>query len=161
MQRTVPPAGYNSDFALWAQSQAAALRERRFHDLDLSNLIEEIDDLSKRDRDAIRSRMTTIALHLLKLHHQPERASRSWLGTIVSRSTRIRRLIDGSPSLRHELLDYAPPMPMRDRRRVPRRASRSRPSPNRRRPSLSPPCERHWPAKTSAARLVQAKRKRR
>lgn len=106
MQRTVPPAGYNSDFALWAQSQAAALRERRFHDLDLSNLIEEIDDLSKRDRDAIRSRMTTIALHLLKLHHQPERASRSWLGTIVSRSTRIRRLIDGSPSLRHELLDY-------------------------------------------------------
>jgi hypothetical protein len=106
MQRTAAPAGYETDFALWAQSQATALRERRFDDLDLSNLIEEIDDLSKRDRDAIRSRMTTLAFHLLKLHYQPERASGSWLGTIVSRATRIRRLIDGSPSLRVELLDY-------------------------------------------------------
>jgi hypothetical protein len=103
MQRTAP-AGYETDFALWAQSQATALRERRFDDLDLSNLIEEIDDLSKRDRDAIRARMTTLAFHLLKLY-QPEGASGSWLGTIVSRATRIRRLIDASPSLRQELLD--------------------------------------------------------
>jgi len=106
MQRTSPATGYETDFALWAQSQATALRERRFDDLDLSNLIEEIDDLSKRDRDAIRARMTTLAFHLLKLHYQPERASGSWLGTIVSRATRIRRLIEDSPSLRHELLDY-------------------------------------------------------
>jgi hypothetical protein len=106
MQRTAPTAGYESDFALWAQSQATALRERRFDDLDLPNLIEEVHDLSKRDRDAIRSRMTTLVVHLLKLRYQPERASGSWLGTIVSRATRIRRLIEQSPSLGHELLDY-------------------------------------------------------
>jgi hypothetical protein len=105
MQRTAP-TGYDDDFALWAEEQAVALREGRFTELDLPHLLEEIDDLSKRNRDAIRSRMTTLAFHLLKLHHQAEQASGSWLGTIISRATRIRRLIDGSPSLRHELLDY-------------------------------------------------------
>jgi hypothetical protein len=106
-QRTaVPSTAYESDFARWAEAQAAALREGRFADLDLANLTEEIDDLSNRKRDAIRSRMTTIAFHLLKLHYQPEQASRSWLGTIVSRAARIRRLLGESPSLRHELLDF-------------------------------------------------------
>jgi hypothetical protein len=33
----------------------------------------------------------------LKLEHQPEHASRSWLGTIVSRANRIRRILRRSP----------------------------------------------------------------
>jgi hypothetical protein len=56
MQRTAP-AGYDTDFALWAKSQATALRERRFDDLDLANLIEEIDDLSQSDRHQLLSRL--------------------------------------------------------------------------------------------------------
>src|SRR5450631_2923284 len=99
MQRTAP-AGYDDDFALWAEEQAAALREGRFSELDMPHLLEEIDDLSNRKRDALLSRMTTLAFHLLKLHYQPEQASGSWLGTIISRATRIRRLIEASPSLR-------------------------------------------------------------
>jgi hypothetical protein len=102
MQRTAP-AGYDTDFALWAESQATALRERRFDDLDLANLIEEIDALSRSDRNRLQSRLTKLAFHLLKLQHQPDRASRSWLRTIVEQSARIRRLLKNSPSVRPAL----------------------------------------------------------
>jgi hypothetical protein len=102
MQRTAP-AGYDSDFTLWAESQAAALREGRFADLDMPHLLEEIDDLSNRKRDELLSRLTRLSMHLLKLQHQPERASRSWRGTVVEQATRTRRVLKGSPSLRPEM----------------------------------------------------------
>jgi hypothetical protein len=38
MQRTAR-AGYDSDFTLWAEEQAAALREGRFADLDMPHLL--------------------------------------------------------------------------------------------------------------------------
>lgn len=57
MQRTAP-ASYDDDFALWAEEQAAALREGRFTELDLPRLLEEIDDLSGSIRREIRSRQS-------------------------------------------------------------------------------------------------------
>jgi hypothetical protein len=57
-QRTAAPSSaYESDFAQWAETQATALREGRFADLDVTNLTEEIDDPSNRKRDIVRSRL--------------------------------------------------------------------------------------------------------
>jgi len=98
MRKTVP-AGYDADFALWAESQAAALREGRFLDLDVTNLAEEVEDLARRDRHKLRSRLTVLAVHVLKLIYQPERASNSWRGTIVEQATKIQALLEESPSL--------------------------------------------------------------
>jgi hypothetical protein len=56
--RRAAPAGYDDDFALWAEEQAAALREGRFTELDLPRLLEEIDDLSGSIRREIRSRQS-------------------------------------------------------------------------------------------------------
>jgi hypothetical protein len=104
MRKTAAPAGYDADFALWAESQAAALRDGRFEDLDVPNLAEEVEALARRDRRELRSRLTELALHLLKLQYQPGRASGSWCSTILEQATRIKELLDESPSL-------APSMP--------------------------------------------------
>jgi hypothetical protein len=100
MQQLTETAGYDTDFALWAETQAAALRERRFDDLDLENLSEEIDSLSRSDRREIRNRLTQLCFHLLKWLHQPEQTSGSWSGSIIEQSTGIRVLTEDSPSLR-------------------------------------------------------------
>jgi hypothetical protein len=100
-------AEYDTDFALWAEMQAAALRERRFEDLDLANLIEEVDDLSNRKRDALFSRLVKLQFHLLKLKYQPGQASASWRGTIREQARKIRRLLKTSPSLRRELPGFS------------------------------------------------------
>lgn len=99
-------ASYDEDFALWAETQAAALREGRFADLDLENLGEEIDSLSRSDRRELLHRLTQLALHLLKWQHQPELAGGSWRGSIIEQSTVIRALLDDSPSLKGLLEEY-------------------------------------------------------
>jgi hypothetical protein len=50
--------GYDTDFALWVEDQVAALRAGRFGDLDVTNLVEELESLSKRDRNEVLSRLT-------------------------------------------------------------------------------------------------------
>jgi hypothetical protein len=105
MQQRTPAAAtdYDGDFARWAEAQAAALREGRFADLDLAKLTEEIEDLSNRKQDEIRSRLKQIAAHILKFQYQPERATPSWRETIVEQADAIEDVFDDSPSLRREL----------------------------------------------------------
>ena len=98
-QTTVP---YKTDFALWLTTQAAALREGRFGDLDAANIAEELDSLGNSDRREIRSRLKQVAAQLLKYQYQPERAT-SWRSTIVVQVSDIEDVFEDSPSLRREL----------------------------------------------------------
>jgi hypothetical protein len=90
---------YEEDFFVWARNQAELLRDKRFDELDLANLIEEVEDLAGSLKSAVRSRATTIMEHLLKLQHSPAQNPRlAWRATI--RTQRTRLLNDLTPSLR-------------------------------------------------------------
>jgi hypothetical protein len=111
-----PPARlYEEDFHEWALEQARLLRERRFEELDLDNLIEEVDDLARRDLQSVRSRVRTIIEHLLKLEHSPAaEPRRGWDQTIVSQR---RDLLDElTPSLRAHVEAELPKLYDRTRR---------------------------------------------
>jgi hypothetical protein len=89
-----PPASdlYEADFPLWAERQAALLRARRFDELDLDNLIEEVEDLSRRERDTVESHAETILEHLLKLAHSPAtRPRRGWSVTVDKQRAKLGR----------------------------------------------------------------------
>ena len=73
---------YERDGYAWAEREAALLRERRFADIDLANIIEEIETVGRSERRAIVSSYRLIQMHLLKWQFQPERRSRSWRNTI-------------------------------------------------------------------------------
>jgi hypothetical protein len=94
---------YDTDFVRWTEEQAAALRRGRFDALDLENLAEEIESLGKTDRRRLKSRLTVLAMHLLKWSYQPERRSGSWESTIRTQRAEIRQLLDDSPNLRREI----------------------------------------------------------
>ena len=68
-------AGYDEDFFLWTQGQAALLRDAAARGLDvpfdLANLAEEIESLGRRDRRGVGNRVARIIEHLLKLQHSP------------------------------------------------------------------------------------------
>jgi hypothetical protein len=92
--------GYDDDFSAWAIRQAELLAARRFGELDLPNLIEEIEELSKAEKREIASRLGILLAHLLKFQYQPKERSRSWTATILEARARIARRIQDSPSLR-------------------------------------------------------------
>lgn len=103
-RRSTPTTLYDADFAMWAKSQTDALRDRRWHDVDVEHLIEEIDDLASRDRRELSSRTSTLIMPLLKVEFQPARgASRSWCSTIDEQAEEIRELLADMPSRRREI----------------------------------------------------------
>ena len=105
-------ASYEQDFGLWAEQMANLLASGRFSELDIENLVEEVRDLSKRERDRLLSSLRLILHHLLKWDYQPTRRcqrhasrTRSWLGTIQRERANIRLYLDDSPSLKQYLTD--------------------------------------------------------
>lgn len=77
----------------------------RLAELDIENLVEEARDLSKREQDRLLSSLRVIAHHLLKWDYQPQKRSRSWLGTIQREKANIQDYLNDSPSLRRYLTD--------------------------------------------------------
>ena len=77
---------YDDDFYAWTQRQAAVLREMPATDnrFDREHVAEEIEDLGKSERDALRSQIRRIIEHLLKLAHSPAAQPRfTWMETII------------------------------------------------------------------------------
>jgi hypothetical protein len=104
---------YDEDFVRWTEEQAAALRRakslpargtgRSNLPLDWENLAEEIESLGKSDRRELRSQITRILRHLLKLEFSPAAELRAgWRARIDEARTEIEGLLEDSPSLRRE-----------------------------------------------------------
>jgi hypothetical protein len=97
---------YDTDFDAWAQAQAAALRAKDWTALDVEHLAEEIEELRKSERRAVRSHLGLLWLHLLKWAYQPqerEHYGASWQATIAYTRAFIERSLEDSPSLKPEL----------------------------------------------------------
>jgi len=92
---------YAIDFNLWAQQTALLVREQRWQEIDLEHLVEELEDVSKREKRAIASQLIRLLLHLLKWHYQPQRRSDSWLDSITDARIQIELTVQESPSLKH------------------------------------------------------------
>jgi hypothetical protein len=91
---------YEADFYAWTQEQARLLRERRWNDLDLENLVDEVEGVGRSDKRQIESRLEILIAHLLKWKYQPGGRGISWTSTIFEQRHRIARLVEESPSLR-------------------------------------------------------------
>jgi hypothetical protein len=91
---------YDEDFAEWSAHTAQLLRAGQYDQLDIENLAEEIEDLGKSERSAVRSHLNRLLLHKIKQIIQPERDCASWQVSIVSARQAILEGIEASPSLR-------------------------------------------------------------
>lgn len=97
---TRQPAAYDDDLFRWATEQAGLLRQGRFAEADLANIVEEIETLGRSEKRALESAYRLICLHLLKMLFQPDRATRSWLNTVVRERNTAEVVLRDSPSLK-------------------------------------------------------------
>src|SRR4051794_15870433 len=98
---------YDTDVLLWSEHQADLLRRRAAGqlvndaDLDWSNIAEEIEALGRSERSSLRSKITIIIGHLIKLQASPAADPRpGWKITIIHARGDIAELLEDSPSLR-------------------------------------------------------------
>jgi hypothetical protein len=91
---------YDRDVILWSEEQARLLRARRFSELDLEHLADEIEDVGKSEKRELASRMAVLLAHLLNWRSQPESRSKSSGATIAIQRKRIALVLKETPSLR-------------------------------------------------------------
>jgi hypothetical protein len=58
---------YDSDYYEWARETADALRRGEFSTLDIASLVEEVEDLGKRERAALESRLAVLLAALAQV----------------------------------------------------------------------------------------------
>jgi Domain of unknown function DUF29 len=97
------PALYDTDYVAWLAEQVAHLRAGRFAALDVENLAEELESLMKSERRQLENRLEVLIHHLLKWDYQPDQRANRWRATVQEQRTRIRRLLQDSPSLKREI----------------------------------------------------------
>jgi Domain of unknown function DUF29 len=98
---TVPKSpSYEKDGYGWAMAQAKLLREGRFEEIDLENIIEEIECVGKRERSEYGSHLIRILTHMIKWEVQPERRGMSWWLSIVNGRDEAERCLLENPSLK-------------------------------------------------------------
>jgi len=91
---------YQRDIHAWTRQTAELLKQRRFRDLDIEHLIEELESMGRRDRQELVSRLKILLGHLLKWQYQPAHRCGSWRGSILEQRLRIRDLLQDCPSLK-------------------------------------------------------------
>lgn len=84
----------------WIAVTVERLRHQNFEQVDWANLIEEIEDIGKRERRSLKSNLIVLLLHLLKWPYQPTQSTGSWAGSIVEHRRRIEEALKDSPSLK-------------------------------------------------------------
>jgi hypothetical protein len=99
---------YEQDYNQWVELTVRQIQEKKFEGVDWENSIEEVADLSKREISKLKSLLTRLWEHLLKLGYwQSEREYNQghWKGEIRNLRKQIEDILKTSPSLKPYLLD--------------------------------------------------------
>ena len=96
---------YDRDFYAWTLEQAALLREGRFAEADVANIVEEIETMGRSEKRELVNRLVVLLKHLVKWEFQPKRRSKSWRLTIKDQRLELETLLADNPSLRPILFE--------------------------------------------------------
>ncbi|MEO5932501.1 MAG: DUF29 domain-containing protein [Duganella sp.] len=97
---------HEADFLVWTSTQIELLRAKRFDQLDLENIIEELESMARAEKHQLEHRIERLITHLLKCKLQPDQISGSWLGMIREQRHRIAKLLKAMPSMKPLLDQY-------------------------------------------------------
>ena len=92
---------YRTDFHAWAIANAELLKNHKYMEIDLPNLVEELESMGRQERRKLLSHLKLLFLHLLKWQFQPEmNLGSSWGRSIKINRIEVKRQIKENPSLR-------------------------------------------------------------
>ena len=90
---------YETDDYLWLLETIDLLKQGRFDEVDLENLIEELEDLGSEKKNAVESLLEQVIRHLLLLQYWIEENETNryhWQAEIVSFRNQLKRRLTGN-----------------------------------------------------------------
>src|SRR5579864_9147671 len=83
---------YEADETAWLEEMSRLIAEGRREELDYDNLKEYLNDMARRDKREVMSRLGILIFHVLKWECQPDLRSRSWSATIANQRRELQEL---------------------------------------------------------------------
>ncbi|MTJ50834.1 DUF29 domain-containing protein [Dolichospermum sp. UHCC 0259] len=99
---------YDQDYYLWLRTTINQLRTGQFSAVDLENLLEELETISRSQKRTITNLLIKLFVHLLKLKYwdkERERNQGHWKGEIRTFRIQIKDELKDSPSLKPYILE--------------------------------------------------------
>ncbi|MBW4641628.1 MAG: DUF29 domain-containing protein [Goleter apudmare HA4340-LM2] len=99
---------YDQDLQYWIAQTIQQLRNREFESIDIEHLIEELVDLGRAEKNALKSNLTILLAHLLKLMVQydiPDTMKGSWYASVLEHRQRVMNNLLDTPSLKSFLVE--------------------------------------------------------
>ncbi len=93
------PSLYDKDFYAWLFETADLLRQGRYTEVDVTHVVEELEDMGRCERRAVENHIRNVVLHLLKWQYQPAKRGASWRKSIRNGRIEIQELLKDSSSL--------------------------------------------------------------
>ncbi len=93
---------YEKDFYLWVIENLKLLKNKEYEFVDWENLLEEIEDMAKRELRSLISLMAVIMEHIYKWENYRKSAymGGGWKKSIINARTEMIKLFKDAPSLR-------------------------------------------------------------
>jgi len=102
---------YESDYHLWVVETVKKLQNREWDSIDWEDLIDEVSDLSRREKQKLRSLLKRLVEHLLKLKYwtsQVKDNQTHWKREILNFRQQLQEILADSPSLKPYLKEVYP-----------------------------------------------------
>jgi len=102
---------YETDYHLWVVETVKQLQNGDFDSIDWENLIDEVSDLSRREKKKLKSLLKKLIEHLLKLKYWQSEQRRNqghWQAEITNFRQLIGDELEDSPSLKPYLQQIYP-----------------------------------------------------
>lgn len=94
---------YDKDFYAWALHNAELIRQRKFSEVDIEHVAEEIESMGKSEKRELINRLAVLIAHLLKWKFQSAKRGNSSRYTIKEQRIQLDDLLGESPSLKNTL----------------------------------------------------------
>ncbi len=99
---------YEQNFQQWVEQHITFLKTGRLQELDIEHLIEELENMARRDKHELINHLIILLAHLLKWEFQLQQLSemwgafegKSWRNTILEQRAQINRQLAFTPSLK-------------------------------------------------------------
>ncbi len=105
---------YDKDFNLWIEDQKESLSTKKFDNLDIKNLIEELDGMAKRDFREMTALLKNLISNILEFNYRKDLKNTTSMDDniistcsshLVSYREEILAILEDSPSLKEKLSD--------------------------------------------------------
>jgi len=102
---------YETDYHLWVVETVKKLQNRDFNTINWEDLIDEVSDLSRREKQKLKSLLKRLVEHLLKLKYwesQVKENEAHWKREILNFRQQLQEVLADSPSLKPYIKEIYP-----------------------------------------------------